>query len=142
MVILGIVMKIISVIFGFYWLKNAASKIKRPYMYFIAIKDYGVQTKPSILIVFVSFIIAAEVLVALLFLTTLNSYFSVGIALVLLAMQTSLLAKRIHQTYENNCGCFANAPKTVTMKHLMNQIVLIVLLIIYLGIDTNFVNGG
>lgn len=143
MSILGIIlMKITSLFFGLYWIKNAISKLKQPYMYFIAIRDYGVLTKSSLLIIFISFIVGTEVLIALLFFSTIYIKLSIGLAIFLQVVQISLLAKGLNHTHENNCGCFVNVPKTVTMKHLMYQVILVVLLILYLAIDINYLNGG
>ena len=135
-------MSVISILFGLYWAKSAFVKVKKPYMYYIAIKDYGVLATSPLLFIIVTFIIMAEILSALLFLTVSYAYLAVGLAIFLLVIQICLLVKGFQQTHENNCGCFPNAPKTVTTKHLMYPFVLIVLLIIYLGIDVNFVNKG
>ncbi|MNK70817.1 Methylamine utilization protein MauE [compost metagenome] len=128
-----LLIKISYVVLGLLFLNSARKKVKKPYLHFIALKDYKMFSQLSILNIVSPLLIAAELLLALLLLVTIYSTLAFLLGIILQVFNLVLIVGNLNTESNNNCGCFEmNMPKKVTTKHLaINMSILVFLIVIY-----------
>lgn len=128
--------KFCYIVIGFVFLKSNFTKIKKPILYYYAIKSYNLTTNRLLVGTISSILISAEALLALLLLTTV---FSKAILIMMVLHQgfyLFIIIKNLHKEFEGNCGCFPlNTPKHVTINSFMNNLAFIFIVFILFSIE-------
>ncbi|ANC18179.1 MULTISPECIES: MauE/DoxX family redox-associated membrane protein [Bacillus] len=131
-----IMIKMSYVILGLIFLKSVRTKVKKPFAYYMAMKDYQIVKKEKSLNVITSLLIALELFLALLLITTIYSNIVLIIGLIIQVFYILLIVININKEFINNCGCFSlNMPKKVTTKNLAVNIILLLSIVLIYGCE-------
>ncbi|WP_375163081.1 MauE/DoxX family redox-associated membrane protein [Paenibacillus sp. SC116] len=134
--LLLIIVKIGYVILGIVYLKSSMTKLKKPFMFYIALEEYNVIKNKKLLIVFTPFLIVCELVLSLLLVTTIfpKSMLILGVFIQFFYILIMLI--NMNKEFSMNCNCFAlNVPKKLSTKKLLTNIYLLISIVLLYGLE-------
>lgn len=137
--IILVLIKASYIFLGIIYLKSSFTKIKKPYLYYMAIKNYNLIRSETLLIIITPLLIVLELSLALLLISTVFQKSALIIGILFQSFILYLILTNMNKEYKNNCNCFPlNTPKKITTKELIINIILLFLIIVVYGIERRF----
>lgn len=132
-----------NILIGIIYLKSGVTKSRKIYQFNIAMKDYKLFDD-KYLKIFIPFIIALEICIAIGYLTLNNHISLFVISLLFQLFYILILFKNNNKEFKNNCNCFSlNAPQKVKTRNIATNVFLFVLIIITFRFALQIpINGG
>ncbi|WP_396426759.1 MauE/DoxX family redox-associated membrane protein [Lederbergia sp. NSJ-179] len=111
------------------FLKSSLVKLKNPYGFMVVIEQYNIFPK-FMLRTITPIIIVFELCIGLWIVVPFLRPFGAIIGIIMQTLFLILLIKNFGRTLERGCGCFEiNTPKKITMKHILFNTKLVVILL-------------
>jgi len=128
-----IFLKILLTILGLYFLKNATTKYKKIFDFYIALEDYGFLKNVKRTS---SFLISLEILLGISLIFNLSLIFVIFTSTVLHGTYIWMLSKALGNSYEKNCGCFgSNVPVKPDISHFAYNLTMCLVFIFLYAIE-------
>jgi len=134
--ILTILLKLSYFILGVVFLKSALSKLKKPYQFFLALKDYQFFGHRKIASFLMPFLISLEFILAISLIVSINSLIIFALGMIIQTVYLSLLFFNLNKVSVDNCGCFMlNIPKKVSINNIFINFMILFLFVLFYGVE-------
>ncbi|MNW43067.1 hypothetical protein D3C74_202560 [compost metagenome] len=129
-------MKICCVLLGLFYLKNSLKKLSDPFLFAQALKAYKLVPDNYVINVVAPMLIVIEVILSLLLISNFSIISIMVVGLILQSIYTILLLININKNFTNICNCFPlQVPHKVTTKKLLYNICLLLIFVVFYGIE-------
>ena len=141
--ILTITLKLSYLILGLVFLKSVLAKLKKPYQFFLALKDYQFFARGKRLnFLMMPFLISLEFILAISLIVSINSLLILILGMVVQTLYLLLLFINLNKNSVDNCGCFMlNIPKKVSINNVFTNLMILFLFILFYGIENRILGG-